>query len=355
MFFGGILLSSSLDGQSKPELLMRVPVDTVGFAHLGWQMDSVMVRIGKSNHDDLIRTRQPEGTLWRTAICPHDDYTYAGWLYPAVLRNIKARTVIIFGVAHRARQFNLENQLVFDSYKFWHGPYGPVKVSSLREDIFAQLPEDMAVIHDSLETVEHSVEALIPFLQYQERDREIISILVPYMDFKRMQTISQHLAGALLSIMKQKKLLWGEDIALLITSDAVHYGDEDWGGKNYARYGTDSKGNARAISHEQEIIRTCFKGELTEEKIARFFAYTVNQDNFREYKWTWCGRYSIPLGLLTSLNLQSLLKNNPLTGIPVAYASSISQPHVKVDDLRMGRTAVATARHWVGYPAIGFK
>jgi AmmeMemoRadiSam system protein B len=355
LVFGGVLLSSSLQGQSNPEILTRGLADTVGFAHLDWQMDSVMARIQVLNQDDLIRTQQKAGTVWRTVICPHDDYTYAGWLYPAVLRNIKASTVIIFGVAHKASLFNMENQLVFDSFKSWHGPYGAVKVSSLRDEIISQLPGDMAVINDSMETVEHSVEALIPFLQYQDRNIEIISILVPYMDFKRMQIISHCLARALFTIMSKKNLNWGEDIALLVSSDAVHYGDEDWGEKNYALYGTDSTGNSRAVSYEREIIRTCFEGELTEGRIARFFAYTVDPDNFKEYKWTWCGRYSIPFGLLTSLYLQSMQISSPLTGIPVASATSLNQTHLKVDDLRMGQTAIATSRHWVGYPAIGFK
>jgi hypothetical protein len=142
---------------------------------------------------------------------------------------------------------------------------------------------------------------------------------------------------------------------LLISSDAVHYGDEEWGGNNYAPYGTDSTGNAQAVAHELEIIRTCFTGALTQEKIERFFSYTVKAENFREYKWTWCGRYSIPCGLLTSLYLQTLEKSSPLTDVPVTYATSISQTHLKVVDLGMGQTAIATPRHWVGYATIGFK
>ena len=276
-------------------------------------------------------------------------------MYPAVLRNITAKTIIFFGVAHRAKSFNLENQLVFDSFETWHGPYGPVKVSPLREKIISQLPQNMFVINDSMQTTEHSVEAMIPFLQYQNRNIEIVSILVPYMEFEQMKSISQQVAKALHKIMTEENLHWGEDIALLISSDAVHYGDEEWGGKNYAPYGTDSTGNAQAVSHEHEIIKTCFEGKLTEEKIARFFSYTVSRDDFREYKWTWCGRYSIPFGLLTSLYLQSLEESGSLTGVPVAYATSITQPHLKVDDLGMGKTAIATAHHWVGYPAIGFK
>lgn len=79
-------------------------------------------------------------------------------------------------------------------------------------------------------------------------------------------------------------ILFFGTILLSSSLDAVHYGDEDWGGKNYAPYGTDSTGNAQAIFHEQEIIKTCFEAELTGEKIVRFFAYTVKPENFREYK-----------------------------------------------------------------------
>ena len=350
-----LYLNSSLCAQTSSDQITRGLADTVGFAHLNWQMDSVIARINILNHDDLVKAEQAPGTIWKAAICPHDDYTYAGWLYPAVLKNVSAKTVIIFGVAHKARLFNLENKIIFDSYKSWHGPYGPVKVSAMREEILSQLPERMAIVHDSMQTVEHSVEALIPFLQYQKRDIEIISILVPYMDFDTMYLISQQLAKALQSVMTENKLRWGKDIALLISSDAVHYGDEEWGGKNYAPYGTDSTGNAQAVDHEWEIIENCFTGNLTQEKVARFFSYTVNQDNFREYKWTWCGRYSVPFGLLTALHLQNLEGSDALIGIPVAYRTSITQPHLKVDDLRMGQTAIATPHHWVGYPAIGFK
>jgi len=355
-FFCALILSNSLLlARSDSEASTRALADTVGFAHKARQMDSVMVRIDRLYHDDLARTQQPAGTVWRAAICPHDDYTYASWLYPAVLRNIKAKTVIIFGVAHKAWRYNLENRLVFDSFSSWRGPYGKVTVSPLREEIIKQLPADMAIVHDPMQSEEYSVEAMIPFLQYQNRDVEIISILVPYMDFERMQTISKHLAKTLFAVMSQRNLRWGEDVAILISSDAVHYGDEAWDGYNYAYYGTGSKANALAEAYDREIISTCFDSKLTEKKVARFYAYTTKPDNFKEYKWSWCGNYAISVGLLTSLDLQKLEKSAPLTGVPIAYATSITQPHLKVDDLGMGQTAIATQRHWVGYPAIGFR
>lgn len=43
-----------------------------------------------------------------------------------------------------------------------------------------------------------------------------------------------------------KGLEWGRDFCIVISTDAVHYGDKEWGGKNYAPYGTDSAGYAKA-------------------------------------------------------------------------------------------------------------
>jgi AmmeMemoRadiSam system protein B len=355
LFFALMLASSSSLARTDAKLSMRALADTVGFAHRAWQMDSVMARIRSHNRDDLVRARQPAGTAWRATICPHDDYTYASWLYPAVLRNIKAKTVIIFGVAHKAWRYNLEHRLVFDSFSSWRGPYGKVTVSPLRDEIIKRLPADMAVVNDPMQSEEYSVEAMIPFLQYQNRDVEIISILVPFMDFERMQTISRQLAKTLFATMKRNNLRWGEDVAILISSDAVHYGDEAWGGHNFAYFGTDGRGNALAEAHDREIIRTCFESKLTEKKIARFYSYTTDPDNFKKSRWSWCGRYAIPLGLLTALDLQRLEKSDPLTGVPIAYATSIAQLHLNVDDLEMGRTAIATPRHWVGYAAVGFR
>ncbi|MBN1820409.1 MAG: AmmeMemoRadiSam system protein B, partial [Prolixibacteraceae bacterium] len=209
--------------------------------------------------------------------------------------------------------------------------------------------------HDSMQIVEHSVEALIPFLQYQNRDVEIISILVPYCDLQTMDKLSSDLATAIAAELKSKNLNWGNDVALLITSDAVHYGDEEWGIRYCAPHGTDSIGYKQALNHENEIINHCFTGLLTQDKADKFFRYTVSENDYKEYIWTWCGRYSIPVGMKTAEKLAVLLNEKPLTGIKIGYSTSIGQKHIPVQDLRMGTTAIATQRHWVGYPAIGFR
>ena len=98
-----------------------------------------------------------------------------------------------------------------------------------------------------------------------------------------------------------------------------------------------------------------FSGTLTQEKADWFFKATVQEENYKEYRWTWCGRYCIPMGLKTSEKLSHLLDETPLNGTIIGYSTSISQKHLSVDRLNMGTTATATARHWVGYPAAGFQ
>ena len=48
-------------------------------------------------------------------------------------------------------------------------------------ELFSLLKGRFAIISDTLQKVEHSVEAMIPFLQYFDKDISIISILVPAM------------------------------------------------------------------------------------------------------------------------------------------------------------------------------
>ncbi len=350
-----VLLSGS------PAARIRKQVDPVGFATRSWQMDSIMKRIerlqGMKMNEALDNGNIQKYMSWKLAVSPHDDYTYVGWLYPAVLRNIKAGTVILLGVAHKAKKFNIEGRMVFDSYDYWQGPYGPVKVSALRESIMNKLPRSSYIVSDSLQGAEHSVEAIIPFLQYYNKKVEIISILIPAMSFSTMKNLSSGLADALynLSQYNERNLQIGRDYAIVISTDAVHYGCEDWGGSDYAFYGCDTVGFYKAVDHEYEIMRNSLLGQVTEKKVQAFTQYTVQDTNYHTYKWTWCGRYSVPFGLLTLMQLENSLHSMSSLGTLIGYSTSISEKPIPVNDIKMGTTAKATIKHWVGYSAIGYR
>lgn len=217
----------------------------------------------------------------------------------------------------------------------------------------------MYEVNDSMQTIEHSVEGILPFVQYYNRSVEIISILVPYTSFDNMDTISQWLSASITWVMKENKLKWGKDVALVISNDAIHYGDEDWGGKDLAPFGTGLTGQKGAMTKESEIIQRCFIDTLSKEKAQLFADYTVVKEDYKEYLWAWCGRYSVPFGMLTSFYLANEFKTSLQTTV-LDYSSSISNPadgnkHLKVDDLKMGTTAPANLRHWVGYVSVGYR
>lgn len=344
---------------SNPPYRIRKPVDPVGFATRSWQMDSVMKRISRlqgakiaeSWSNNMVRPF----TTWKLAISPHDDYTYCGWLYPAVLANVKANAVILIGVAHKAKKFAIEDKMVFDSYDYWQEPYGPVKISRLRELIMNKLPRSTYKVHDSLQQAEHSLEAIVPFLQYYNKNIEIVPILIPYMSFGTMKSLSLNLAIALGKLSNDNDLSIGRDYAIVVSTDAVHYGCTDWGGADYAFYGCDSAGYRKAVDHEYEIMRNSLLGPLNEQRIEQFVRYTFQDTNYRDYRWTWCGRYSVPFGLLTLFQLESALRMSPSQGELLGYSTSISQKPLPVEDLKMGTTAGAGISHWVGYAGVGYR
>jgi MEMO1 family protein len=319
--------------------------DTVGFAQYPWQMDSLMSRIERAGW------KNNPGSPLKLAICPHDDYTYVGKLYPELLQNVKAPNLILIGVAHKAAQFKIENRLVFDSFKYWKGPWEKVPVSPAREELCRLLTDRYAIVNDSLQKEEHSLESMIPFLQYFNRDISIVPLLVPAMSPARMKECGKALAEALSVVAANRGWEWGRDFAIIVTTDAVHYGNEQWGGKDMAFYGCDEAGNKKAVGHEYEIIDSCLRDAITPGKIRLFSSYTLNDSDYKEYKWTWCGRYCLPVALYTSFYLDSChVLHGELTG----YSTSITSPHVMVDDIGMGRTAIATNCHWVGYAALGY-
>ena len=344
-----VLILSACGTSNRPDnndLSIRPLRDTIGFAQYPWQMDSIMARIDRKGWNSV------EGEPWKMAICPHDDYTYVGSMYPEVLHNIKSDVVIIIGVAHKAAALGLEDSLLFDSHSHWKGPWKDVKVSDARNDIYNRLANNYAIVSDTMHRVEHSLESLIPFLQYFNRDVEIIPILVPVMDTDRMEECGKALAGAIKGLAEENNWDWGIDYSIVVTTDAVHYGTEEWGGKDYARFGCDDEGNQKARDYENEIISATLLGEISTENIRLFNEYTLNPDNYREYIWTWCGRYCVPLTMHTVFNMDT---GHEIKGELIGYSTSITHEHIPVDDILMGRTAVATDCHWVGYAALGYR
>ncbi len=331
----------------KSSLKTRYLIDTIGFTQYEWQFDSIIARIHPND-------KKPSNQMYKAAICPHDDYAYAAGLYSQTLAGIKAKTIILVGVAHKARNFNLENKLVFGSFDQWKSNNNNIPISPLRDKILQGLSKDIFIVHDSMMQLEHSLEAINPFLIKNNEEVKIIPILIPYITFENMNSFSEELSNVVYTIMKKDKLQFGKDLAVVISNDAIHYGNTSWGGTDLAPFGVDSIGNSKARQKDLQIINQCLQGPITIDKIRKFNKYTVAEDNFKDYKWTWCGRYSLPFGLLFANKLNILINKQALTGKLIDYRYSYPAKHLEVENIGMGHTAPANSSHWVAYTGIGY-
>nr|WP_255710729.1 AmmeMemoRadiSam system protein B [Flavobacterium sp. K77] len=328
------------------EKRVRPVHDTIGFTKYSWQLDSIYNRLKIKDSKNKMK--------WKAAISPHDDYKYVGRLYYESLEGINANTIILIGVAHRARNFTLQDKIIFGDFTHWQSPYGDLKVSDLNAEIMAQLPKTSYLVHNDMQELEHSLEAIVPFLHRKNKNLQIIPILVPYINYETIDNISNALSDVVSKILKEKHLKYGKDVAVVVSNDAVHYGNEEWSG-DLAPFGVDDEGTKKARALDMEIIEKCLVSEISAEKVKNFTEYTVKNTDYKEYKWVWCGRYSVPFGVTFANKLNLALSNKPLKGTILNYASSIDHELIKVEDLGMGTTAIATQKHWVGYASIKYE
>jgi len=329
----------------------------VGYTHTAAGIARVVNHAEVAEKERLAanRTRLGPGTHLLAAVAPHDDYLYAQRVYVHALQHLRARHVILVGVAHRARKFpGCEGKLVFEAFPAWHGPYGSVPPSPLREDLIRSLPPEDVLVSNAIHAGEHSLEGLVPFLQHYNREVEIVPILVPWMSWPRLLDLAKKTAGALGRALQSRGLAPGEDVAILISSDSVHYGDVGWGGRCFADFGTDGVGYDRAVARDRALIADHLTGEISAKDLEAFYR-KVNAEDFRQARISWCGRFSIPFGLATLDYLVRDLGRAPARGDLLRYGTTLdpgqSDPGVK----GLGVTAGANLHHWVGFASIGYR
>jgi AmmeMemoRadiSam system protein B len=328
---------------------LRGQQDVVGYASNAAQMAKVWELSATSPSPDSLGPA-PSG-LVAGVICPHDDYLYAGRTYRQVLPLLTARTVVLVGVFHSYRAFGAHDVLVFDDYRSWRAPDGEIPVSPLRSAVLARLPAGTAVTRDAAHDREHSLEALAFWLRHIRPDLEIVPIIVPAAPFARLEELAHAVAAALAAVMRERGLKLGSDVAIAISSDAVHYG-ADFAYTPYGEGGVEPY--VKACERDRELLAGPLAGALTHDKARELFAAFVDPDEPSRYRLTWCGRFAIPAGLLLLQDTAAALEVAAPIGYPISYATSVGQPELPVRAVGMGATAPANLYHFVGYPAAAY-
>jgi AmmeMemoRadiSam system protein B len=324
---------------------VRTTFDDVGFCTRTEQIEKVIEVSEALEKPQLEKTREAlKGTTILAGIFPHDDHLYAGRVYVHVVPFLpKARTVVIFGVTHKEARTLLgdpRDVVILDDFDAWEGPYGPVKVDkTLRARLKKKLGEKAAPTSGEGHAHEHSIEAVLPFLQHANPGVKIVPVMVTQMSFERMKELAGAVAAALSGHAKEKKLSLGKDIAILISTDTTHYGPDF----AYSPFGVDAAAHEKGTAQDRLIGETLLSGTVGEDGV----------ESFTKKVWgegiTWCGKFSVPFGLLAARSVTRTLLKKDLVGIPVRYADSYSLGVLPIPPIGIGTTAPFSLKHWVGY------
>ncbi len=308
--------------------------DNVGFCWNSIQMNRLI------NYLRSIDRTPPAPSNIIAAISPHDDYLYAARVYYPLYRVLRAKEVVIFGVTHgdvRPEIGDPHNVIILDNFKYWRGPEHNISISPLREFIKSRLDTSYFIVSDNAHVLEHSIEALLPFLQYYNPEIEITPIMVTQMPFGRMDTISDQLSSIISDYIKQNHLVPGKDIAFLMSSDADHYGRDF----NNIPFGEDAKAHQEATDNDRRIASEDLDGLLTSQKVDNLITQLKSI--------VWCGKYSVPFGLLTSEKIIFKLSGRQLDGKVLRYSDSYTESVLPLKNTGMGTTAPASYKHWCGW------
>lgn len=326
---------------------VRGRIDSTAYTGRPEQMSAAWERAAHPPAPDSFAAAPPPGVA--AVICPHDEFDYAGRVYRRVIPLVTARTVIVIGVFHRYHRFDERDRWVFDTYQVWRASDGPVPVSPLRESLMRRLPRadwtQDSVAHDA----EHSLEPLVVWLRHANPEVEIVPILVPGAPFDRLRDLADHLGAALAAELEARHWRMGRDVAIAISADAIHYGP-DFRQTAFGAGGPDAY--RAAVEKDHALMTGPLAGPLTVEKARALYETFVDPRHPDTYRWTWCGRFSVPLGLLL---LERVTRaGGGAVGHPVAYGTSVGWPVIDLRDLGIAPEAPCNLYHFVGYPGVAF-
>ncbi len=144
-------------------------------------------------------------------IAPHAGYIYSGQTASDVFSKIEIPSrVFILSPNHTGKGAPIS----MNTRGFWKTPLGDVKIDSDLADCFLKnfpLAKDEAEAHQE----EHSLEVLLPFLQYLKRSFSFVPLTLQHLDYE----VCEVLGWALAKSIRQTE----EEVLIIASTDMNHY------------------------------------------------------------------------------------------------------------------------------------
>ncbi len=163
---------------------------------------------------DLAKLLPPHSRTLRTVtgiVAPHAGYVYSGAIAAKVFSIVDVpERILILGPNHQG----VGAGIALYPEGEWITPLGPIRINSRFNSFLNQyvpsIKEDTAA-HNS----EHSLEVLVPFIQYLRPDATISAICLGHCDYTSVQKIGEGIAAALRA--------YGREVLIVASSDMTHY------------------------------------------------------------------------------------------------------------------------------------
>lgn len=145
------------------------------------------------------------------AVCPHAGYPYSGPTAGKVLARVAIpRRVILLGPNHRGAGA----PVALMSRGQWLTPLGRVDLDpELGAAVLQACP--LAVEDEEAHRFEHSLEVMVPFLQYLRKDLLLTPLCLGWLDYEQCAELGRGLASVIRLI--------GEPVLIVASTDMTHY------------------------------------------------------------------------------------------------------------------------------------
>lgn len=144
------------------------------------------------------------------AIAPHAGYIYSGPIAGETFARLRIPpTVVILGPNHHG----LGSPASLAGPGAWQMPFGRVPIN---EELSILLEKsELIVIDDLAHRQEHSLEVMLPFLQYFQPQLTIVPLVLAHLSLAACRRIGEELATAITA--------YGQPVLIVASSDMSHY------------------------------------------------------------------------------------------------------------------------------------
>jgi AmmeMemoRadiSam system protein B len=144
-------------------------------------------------------------------VLPHAGYVYSGDVAGAVISRIRVpKQIVLLGPNHHGRG----KQMAVSTADAWTTPLGDVPVAAdLRTHLLDEIPQ--LELDDRAHQQEHSLEVLLPFLQYVQPQVEVVPVALQHSGPTQLIELGAGIARAIKN--------WKEPVLLVASSDMNHF------------------------------------------------------------------------------------------------------------------------------------